>query len=936
MNFSRMSPVLRTITSMSESVIDPATSLDPTTIELRPDASILDALGRGHTLASALADLIDNSIDAGASRIGIRFVTKRSVVRSVRISDDGCGMTAMQLESAMSLGRNREYEEKSLGHFGVGLKGASFSQAKMLTVYSATGYAPTAAMRLGREQTGPGIVADVFDSETATALLRRRGFIEGSGTLVEWTHLEAVSVASAVQERRRWVESMILHVRDELGLTFHRLLADGRIRISLEEMDEESGDTGAPRAVKAIDPFAFERWGAVGYPRALTGQLASGAAIEGKCFILPPGVVSSASQPLGRRRSEAQGLFVYRNDRLLQAGGWLGLRTDSPADLQLARIALDIGDNALDAVAINPEKRGVVLRPAAVQALESAVIDGFTLRSFWDDARGALAESRQRELKAQPVAVPGKGAPAGLRAVFDRTVGVRGEADAGVSFDWADMPNGQLFAFEPVTGTVFLNSRHREQLERDATQFEVLKTSLFFSLQEHAGKERIGPTTVETVNAMQAAFAASMGIQQWAEPPPAVEEVEDSDVVVSVIDEPIIEIHDAVISRSDPDEPLGDPHVAHIHVQSAMDDYGRLAKMTPLLIAAEEVELAIQIEAGVLAEAKLQAKPSGIHSREERRDYVALVAQGARAVERMINANLRLVISIARSYQGNGLDLIDLVQEGNLGLMHAVQKFDYVQGNKFSTYASWWIRQGVTRALADKGRLIRLPVHVIEKLPKVRAALEETVGTHTQRVEIVAEMLEERVKAVRAIVLADEPILSLDAFQTVELADGTWTQVPLSEVLQDGDAVSAEELINFDMLQRQIEQLLDGLTVREAGVIRMRFGIGDGEVRTLDEIGGAFGLTRERIRQIVVQTMKKLSHPSRTQSLRDYLIDDLPPAGTRGLASAPLREGVIQATNHDARAVEVFGHTVLLSAHPRYGLPSDAQRAGACDRRSGD
>lgn len=905
---------------MSDSVIDPATSLDSTTIELRPDASILDALGRGHTLASALADLIDNSIDAGAGRIGIRFVTKRSVVRSVRISDDGCGMTAVQLESAMSLGRNRDYNEKSLGHFGVGLKGASFSQAKMLTVYSSTGYAPTAAMRLGREQTGSDIVADVFDSETATALLRRRGFVEGSGTLVEWTHLEAVSVATAVQERRRWIESMILQVRDELGLTFHRLLADGRIRISLEEMDEESGDTGAPRVVKAIDPFAFDRWGAVGYPQALTGRLASGAAIEGTCFILPPGVTSSASQPLGRRRSEAQGLYIYRNDRLLQSGGWLGLRADSPTDLQLARIVLDIGDDVLDAVAINPEKRGVVLRPAVVQALESATVDGFTLRSFWDDARGALAESRQRALKAQPVATPGEGAPAGLRAVFDRTVGVRSEGEARVSFDWADMPNGQLFAFEPVTGTVLLNLRHREQLERDATQFEVLKTSLFFSLQAHAGKERLGPTTIETVNAMQAAFAASMGIQQWAEPPPVIEEDEESDVVVSVIDDPIIEIHDAVISSSDPDEPLGDPHVAHIHVQSAMDDYGRLAKMTPLLTAAEEVELAIRIEVGVLAEAKLWARPSAIHSREERRDYMALVRWGAQSTERMVNANLRLVIAIARSYRGNGLDLIDLIQEGNLGLIHAVQKFDYAKGNKFSTYATWWIRQGVTRALADKGRLIRLPVHVIEKLPRVRATWEETVGTHTQRLEAVAEMLDERVKAVRAIVRADEPILSLDATQNMELANGTWAQVPLSDVLQDGAAVSAEALVGFDMLQRQLEQLLDSLSEREAGVIRMRFGIDDGVAKTLDHIGDAFHLTRERIRQIEAETMKKLRHPSRSQSLRDYLIDDLPTAGTRGLVLAPRRsDDVTQAPGFGAPVAKAFEQVFFPPGHPLYG-----------------
>ncbi|WP_298863512.1 sigma-70 family RNA polymerase sigma factor [uncultured Microbacterium sp.] len=863
-------------------------------VELRPDASILDAIGRGHTLSSALADLIDNSIDAGASEVGIRFVTKHSTVRAIRIIDDGCGMTAEQLESAMSLGRKHDYDESSLGHFGVGLKGASFSQAQILTVCSATGFSPAAAMRLDRQQAGNGIVADAFDSETANVLMRRRGFDSDSGTVVEWTHLEAVSVATAVQDRRRWVESMILQVRDELGLTFHRLVADGRLTITLDEMDEDTSQTGAPRKVKPIDPFGFTRWGASGYPVDLAAELPSGASITASCVILPPGVEDAAAKPLGRSRRESQGLYVYRNDRLLQSSGWLGLRNDLPADLQLCRVVMDLNDDVLDAVSINPEKRGVVLRPAALQALEGAVTGGRTLRSFWDDAREVWSDSRQRVMSAQPVASIGEGVPAALRTVMEQTVGVKDDGSVALSFAWKSMPLGQLFMFEPRVGIVHLNAEHQAVLEDDSDRFDFIKTSIFMLLESHVGKERLGASTVDRLNAMQAALARSLKIQDAAaatgarasdrqvhvrpvrtardespdEDPHRVEieaESEDDDAREE------FEIYSAVISGADPYEPLADPHVADVRVRSVLDDYGILARRTPLLTAAEEVELSMAIEIGVLAEAALSARPSAIPSREERRDYITLVRRGALAQRHMVNANLRLVISIARSYRGNGLDFIDLIQEGNLGLIRAVQKFDYAKGNKFSTYATWWIRQAVTRAVADKGRLIRFPVHVIEKLPKLRSAWDAATGTRAERLAEAAASIDVDTKAVRTILRADRPLLSLDAPQAVEMPSGTWLWLPLEDILQDVEAVPVDSQLEFTMLQRQLEQLLDTFSEREASVIRMRFGLGDGQPKTLEQIGDTFGVTRERIRQIEAETMKKLRHPSRSQSLRDYL-----------------------------------------------------------------
>lgn len=870
-----MSHVLPTITVMNAPIPEQAAAPAPRTVELRPDASVLDAVGRGHTLSSALADLIDNSIDAGASRVGIRFVTQHARIRTIRINDDGCGMTAAQLESAFSLGRKREYESSSMGHFGVGLKGASFSQAKVLTVYSSTGFAPAAAMRMVRQQTGAGITAEAFDGETAATLLRRRGFDSESGTLVEWSQLESVSVATSAQERRRWVESMILQVRDELGLTFHRLLADARIRITLDEMDEDTSATGAPRTVKPIDPFGFGRWGAEEYPRKLIGHLPSGAALPARCFLLPPGVDGGPAKPLGRSRREAQGLYVYRNDRLLQAGGgWLGLVADAPADLQLARVTIDLTDEVLDAAAINPEKRGVVLRPAAVQALESAKTEGLTIRSFWAQAREVLASSRRRELKAQPVAAPGKGAPAALRTVVDQTIGVREDGDVDVSFEWEPMPERQLFVFQPTTGVIQLNSRHRERLEKESVQFEVLKTSLFFALEPHAGKERLGSTTVERVNAIQAAFAAALGIQLRPEPPPLAGE---SDFPISgrvrVDGVPPVETHNAVSSGADPHEPLADPRVAHVRVSpDAFEDYVKVTRRTTLLSAEEETELARAIEVGLLAEERL-ARGHGSDAAEDH-DLEILTRHGERAMKRMIESNLRLVISIAKHYQWNGLDLADLVQEGNAGVIHAIHKFDWAQGTKFSTYATWWIKQAITRAIADQGRLIRFPVHIVEKLPAITAAWERTGGGATTRAEAVAAEIGVTTSLVRGVIDNINPPRALDELVYVQSDSGSWHPVPLETLVVDEHESSPLERVSADLVRADTRSALEILGERDSQIMRLRYGLDDGEQWTLDEIGTVIGVSRERIRQVQNAALKKLRASPYVQELGNHTTTD--------------------------------------------------------------
>jgi len=292
--------------------------------------------------------------------------------------------------------------------------------------------------------------------------------------------------------------------------------------------------------------------------------------------------------------------------------------------------------------------------------------------------------------------------------------------------------------------------------------------------------------------------------------------------------------------------------------------YLREIGRVPLLTAEDEVELAKTIEAGLFAEEKLGGgfpMLGAMHS-----DLVLLVGEGVRAKQRLIEANLRLVVSIAKRYIGRGLVFLDLIQEGNLGLIRAVEKFDYTRGYKFSTYATWWIRQAITRAIADQARTIRVPVHMVEtinKLARVQRQLHQELGREATTDEIAAELgLEpERVAEIQRI--AQEPV-SLQSPIGEEESD-------LGDFIEDADAVVPIEAAAFIMLQDQLERVLDELAEREQRIIQLRFGLTYGHPRTLEEVGREFGVARERIRQIESKTLAKLRHPSRAQMLREYL-----------------------------------------------------------------
>jgi RNA polymerase primary sigma factor len=316
----------------------------------------------------------------------------------------------------------------------------------------------------------------------------------------------------------------------------------------------------------------------------------------------------------------------------------------------------------------------------------------------------------------------------------------------------------------------------------------------------------------------------------------------------------------------DPGPSLDDagPSASADLVRVYLREIGRVA----LLTAADEVDLAKRVEAGVFAAERLeQLERDGELGADLRRDLLAVVGDGQRAKQRLIESNLRLVVSIAKRYAGRGLPFLDLIQEGNLGLIRAVEKFDYTRGFKFSTYASWWIRQAVSRAVADQARTIRIPVHMVETVNRILRAqrlLVQSLGRDPSAAEIAVQvdMPAERVEEIKR--LAMEPV---SLHSPVGEEEGS----ELGDLIEDSESVPPAELVSAGLLASHVEAVLTHLGDREREVVRMRYGLTDGEPRTLEEVGRAFGVTRERVRQIEAKSLAKLRHPHLSAQLRDYL-----------------------------------------------------------------
>jgi RNA polymerase primary sigma factor len=394
-------------------------------------------------------------------------------------------------------------------------------------------------------------------------------------------------------------------------------------------------------------------------------------------------------------------------------------------------------------------------------------------------------------------------------------------------------------------------------------------------------------TTAKSAAKPKAKGKAATGDDDEEIDPEALEEVDVEVEVVEVVEDAT---DDAASDTDDEDaKPIpDDPHPTGALVLRAVDDedevpvyssaitgatadpvkdYLKQIGKVALLNAAEEVELAMRIEAGLFAEEKLSHMTDAEKRSQLGRELQWVAKDGQRAKSHLLGANLRLVVSLAKRYTGRGMQFLDLIQEGNLGLIRAVEKFDYTKGFKFSTYATWWIRQAITRAMADQARTIRIPVHMVEvinKLARVQRQMLQDLGREPTPEELSRELDMTPEKVIEVQKYGREPI----SLHTPLGEDG---DSEFGDLIEDTEAVVPADAVGFTMLQKQLESLLDSLSEREAGVIRMRFGLGDGMPKTLDQIGDTFGVTRERIRQIESKTMAKLRHPSRSQSLRDYL-----------------------------------------------------------------
>ncbi|MFF4652461.1 RNA polymerase sigma factor [Streptomyces sp. NPDC001380] len=320
-----------------------------------------------------------------------------------------------------------------------------------------------------------------------------------------------------------------------------------------------------------------------------------------------------------------------------------------------------------------------------------------------------------------------------------------------------------------------------------------------------------------------------------------------------------------VLSDEDEDDAPAQQVAAAGATADPVKDYLKQIGKVPLLNAEQEVELAKRIEAGLFAEDKLGNGDK--LAPKLKRELEIIAEDGRRAKNHLLEANLRLVVSLAKRYTGRGMLFLDLIQEGNLGLIRAVEKFDYTKGYKFSTYATWWIRQAITRAMADQARTIRIPVHMVEvinKLARVQRQMLQDLGREPTPEELAKELDMTPEKVIEVQKYGREPI----SLHTPLGEDG---DSEFGDLIEDSEAVVPADAVSFTLLQEQLHSVLDTLSEREAGVVSMRFGLTDGQPKTLDEIGKVYGVTRERIRQIESKTMSKLRHPSRSQVLRDYL-----------------------------------------------------------------
>jgi hypothetical protein len=472
-------------------------------VDLQPDESITDAMGRGHSLGTAVADIIDNALDADAERVLVTFVVENDHLRSVRIRDDGGGMTQTALIGAMTLGHPRARGSHALGHFGIGLKAASLSQAKTLTVFTQSANEQACALRIERGSFKGHILNPVSAREGLTWDARGPA---STGTVVEWSELETANYSRVATERRAWLNTTISSLAETLGLAFHRLIHLRGIRITIEVFDRGLGLSGPPRTVEPRDPFNFSTTGHSAYPATISAATADGAVLAAECFVLPPRSDSPSAWLLGKNPVDWQGLYVYRNDRLLQAGGWLDIR---PFDkrMRLARVRIELTPELERHLRLRHEKNGVTATPEFSAALESASAPGgITLDSYRLDASDVLKKSNARVVRIKPAVPVSAGLPDRVIEAVQKELG---ENDAEpIEVTWQILPDDLLFELRLEGRQLVLNLGYRAALGgEDSTLFATLS---YLLLESHFTKGWLGAGTRAQIDAVQKVALAAL------------------------------------------------------------------------------------------------------------------------------------------------------------------------------------------------------------------------------------------------------------------------------------------------------------------------------------------------------------------------------------------------------------------------------------------
>lgn len=453
-----------------------------------PDPSITSAIGRHHTLVTAVADLVDNSIDFGATHVVVRFLMQGARPVGLQVIDDASGMDTVAIDDAMTYAKKREYQGRDLGHFGIGLKAASLSQANTLIVWSKRHGSPPVGRRLRRETIDTGPVVEAFSSTDAAARLRdlKIGFPMDTGTIVEWQDVQTFLTSSSEEEQRAWTSRTMQELVCHLGLVLHRILERGELMLTVETFDVWLDFAGPPRQITPIDPFAHRGVGRPSYPKDLPVSLGE-AAVTALLDIWPAADKGQEFVQGGRSATESQGLYIYRNDRLLQAGGWNGLATPN-MDLSYARIAVDLNSQMEQHVSINPEKMGTTfddeLRSAFIHARAA---DGTTLASFREDAKHAAILAKQRTASPVEAPLPGDGLPELVKDAF--ATHTEPNDVFPIDIRWSLLPEDMVYDVDVDKHRLVLNARYRSAVigrkSLDIEDAPLIKSLLLLLLENH-------------------------------------------------------------------------------------------------------------------------------------------------------------------------------------------------------------------------------------------------------------------------------------------------------------------------------------------------------------------------------------------------------------------------------------------------------------------